>query len=161
MFTGLVRTVAAANGVAETTGFDAVALWLPPGREMGLWAMVRAGFALPRFVLTLPTEDRRRMMAVLRQLDEKRKKLLPEPHWYLTAVGVEPEHQGSGLGSALVEAGMSRADHDQSLIYLETETEGNVGYYEHLGFEVVDEIIAAGLGLPLWLMIRRPETARP
>jgi ribosomal protein S18 acetylase RimI-like enzyme len=162
MFTGVAKTVAAANGVAETTtGFEAVALWLPPGREMGLWAMARAGFVMPRFVLTLPTEDRRRMMAVLGQLDEERKKLVPEPHWYLAAIGVEPEHQGSGLGSALVRAGMRRAHRDQKLIYLETETEGNVGYYEHLGFEVVDDMVAAGLGLPLWQMILYPETPRP
>jgi ribosomal protein S18 acetylase RimI-like enzyme len=128
---------------------------------MGLWAMARAGFVMPRFVLTLPTEDRRRMMAVLRQLDEKRKKLVPEPHWYLAAIGVEPEHQGSGMGSALVRAGMRRAHRDQKLVYLETETEGNVGYYEHLGFEVVDDMVAAGLGLPLWQMILYPETPRP
>lgn len=162
MFTALANTVVAANGVAETTtGFEAVALWLPPGIKMGLGAMVRAGFALPRFVFTLPTEDRRRMMAVLRQLDDKRKRLAPEPHWYLAAIGVEPESHGRGLGSALVRAGMWRADHDQKLIYLETETEGNVGYYEHLGFDIVDEIVAAELGLPVWLMSRCPQTSPP
>jgi len=56
---------------------------------------------------------------------------------------------------------MWRADHDQKLIYLETETEGNVGYYEHLGFDIVDEIVAAELGLPVWLMSRCPQTSPP
>lgn len=51
---------------------------------------------------------------------------------------------------------MRKADHDRTLIYLETETERNVGYYEHLGFEVIEEIEAIGLGFTVWLMIRSP-----
>jgi ribosomal protein S18 acetylase RimI-like enzyme len=155
MFTGLAKTTAAANGVAETTqGLVAVALWLGPGKELGWWSMVRSGMSMPRFVMKLPAQDRRRMMAVLRQMDQRRKELMPRPHWYLEAIGVEPQHQGAGFGSALVRAGMRRADWDKTPVYLETETEGNVGYYEHLGFEVVEQTIATGLNLPLWLMIR-------
>ena len=86
---------------------------------------------------------------------------MPEPHWYLPAIGVEPEHQDRGLGSALMRAGIRRADRDGKPIYLETETEGNVGYYEHLGFEVVEEMNATGVDLPLWLMSRRLSAPRP
>ena len=155
MFTGLAKTTAAANGVAETTpGLEAVALWLAPGKELGWWPMVRSGMAMPRFVMTLPSRDRRRLMAVLRQGDQRRKEHMPGPHWYLEAIGVDPEHQGVGFGSALVRAGMRRADRDGMPIYLETETEGNVRFYEHLGFDVVEQTVAAGLSLPLWLMVR-------
>lgn len=155
MFAGLTKTTAAANGVAETTpGSEAVALWLPPGKGLGWWPMVRSGMAMPRFVMTLSSHDRRRMMAVLRQGDQRRRELMPNPHWYLEALGVDPERQGVGLGSALVRAGMQRADRDQTPVYLETETESNVRFYEHLGFDVVEQTIAAGLNLPLWLMVR-------
>ena len=51
---------------------------------------------------------------------------------------------------------MSRAQRDNTPVYLETETEANVGYYERLGFDIVEQTIAAGLDLPIWLMIRRP-----
>lgn len=155
MFTGLTKTVAAAEGIAETTSrFEAVALWQLPGKEAGLWAMLRSGFALQRFVMSMPARSRGQMLAVLRQLDEHRKRLVPQPHWYLHAIGVEPEQQSRGLGTALIEAGIRRADDGGHPIYLETETQSNVGYYQHLGFEVVEEIVAARVDLPLWLMIR-------
>lgn len=79
---------------------------------------------------------------------------MPNPHWYLEAIGVDPEREGRGFGSALVRAGMQRADRDQTPVYLETETERNVRFYKHLGFEVVEQTSAAGLNLPLWLMVR-------
>lgn len=162
MFTALGKATAASGGVAERTPqFEAVALWLSPGGNMGWWALVRSGFALPRFVMKMPRQDRSRLMAVLGQIGERRKQLVPEPHWYLAAVGVDPDRQGRGHGSALVRAGMARADRGAAPIYLETETEGNVGFYEHLGFEVVEEIVATHIDVPLWLMVRGPAAANP
>lgn len=158
MFTALVRTTLAAHGVVEATeGLEAVAVWLRPGRDMGLWSMLRAGFAIPRFAMTVPADDRRRMLAVLRQLDAKRKDVAPEPHWYVSAIGVDPAQQGEGLGSRLIAAGVERADREGRPIYLETETRSNVDFYEHRGFEVIEEIVVTGLDLPVWLMIRSPQ----
>jgi ribosomal protein S18 acetylase RimI-like enzyme len=155
MFAGLAKTTGAVGGVAEKTpGLEAVALWLPPGRRLGLWATVRSGLALPRFVMTLPAWERRHMMGVLREMDQRRSELMPRPHWYLEAIGVEPDQQGAGFGSALVRAGMLRADRDKAPIYLETETEANVAFYEHLGFDLVEKTVATDLDLPLWLMMR-------
>lgn len=157
VFTGLARATVAAQGVAETSQeLDAVALWLPPGKTVGFRAMVMSRFALPRFVMSLPADDRKRMLAVLRQLEERKKALMPNPHWYLSAVGVSPDRQGEGLGSALVRSGLRRADDDNVLVYLETETEDNVRFYEHLGFDVVEQITATALDLPVWLMTRPP-----
>jgi ribosomal protein S18 acetylase RimI-like enzyme len=161
MFTALAKTTVAAEGPAETTpGVDAVALWLPPGKDFGFWEIAKSGFALPRLAMRMPAPDRKRMMAVLGQLEDRKKALMPEPHWYLSAIGVHPEHQGEGLGSALVRSGIRRADRDNTPIYLETETGGNVDFYRHLGFEVIEQVTAAGLGLPVWLMLRRPPTPR-
>jgi len=35
-----------------------------------------------------------------------------DPHRYVYLVGVEPEHQGRGLGSALIRAGLEACDRD-------------------------------------------------
>lgn len=157
MFTGLARATVAAQGVVETSQqLEAVALWMPPGKSLGLMATVKSRFALPRFMMGLPADDRKRMLPVLRQLKERSKVLMPDPHWYLSAIGVSPESQGEGLGSALVRSGLSKADAANVAVYLETETEANVGFYQHLGFGVVEQITAAGLDLPLWLMARPP-----
>jgi len=153
MFTALVKTTIAAGGLAESTrDIDAIAVWLPPGKDLGLVAQVKAGFALPRFVKGIPAADRKRMMSFLRQVDGRKKELMPQPHWYLSAIGVDPDRQGSGLGSTLVKAGMERARQAGKSVYLETETPGNVAFYERLGFRVVEEIEAVGIGVPIWLM---------
>ncbi|MCP4967879.1 MAG: GNAT family N-acetyltransferase [bacterium] len=158
MFTALTKATLAARGLAETTLHgDAVALWLPPGEDIGFWAMVKSGFTLPRFAMRLPGADRKRMLALLKQLENRKKALMPQRHWYLSAIGVDPTHQGEGLGSALVRSGLHRADHENTPVYLETETVGNVGFYEHLGFEVLEQVTAVGLDLPVWLM-QRPVT---
>jgi ribosomal protein S18 acetylase RimI-like enzyme len=155
MFEALSRATRAAGGIVEVTpGISGAAMWMPPGTDDGLWSAVRSGFALPRFAMRLPVRERKMMLAVLSQFDDRRKLLMPAPHWYLSAVGIDPSRQGEGLGSALVRTGMHRADLDGRPIYLETETDSNVRFYERLGFEVLEETVATGLGLPVWLMSR-------
>jgi len=162
MFAGTARMTAAARGVAErTSGLEAIALWLSPGRDIGPWAMVKSGFASARWVITPPVQDFRRLMAVFRQFNGRRKKLMPEPHWYLMAIGVDPLHQGRGFGSALMRSGIRRADHDNRSIYLETESELNVGFYERLGFDVIEEMTIVEIDLPFSLMIRPPRAPHP
>lgn len=156
MFAGTVKLTWAAGGLAErTAGFEAVALWLPPGRSIGWWAMVKSGFASAWFAMRPPFPNMRRMTATLRQFDRLHERLLPEPHWYLMALGVEPADQGRSHGSALVRAGIRRAAEDDQTIYLETETGPNVTFYEKLGFEVLDEVTIEAIGLPFSLMVRR------
>ena len=141
MFTGATKWTAAASGVPErTAGFEAVALWLAPGRDIGLRSMVRSGFSSVRWALTPPFVDFRRMMAVLRQFDQRRREVMPEPHWYVMAIGVDPERQGRGHGAALMQQGMQRADLDGRPIYLEADSDNVAGFYERLGFEVIDEM---------------------
>ncbi len=63
----------------------------------------------------------------------------PAPHYYLGMIGVHPEHQGRGYAKSIIEAvkAMSANDTDSSAVCLNTETEGNVPLYEHLGFRVI------------------------
>lgn len=159
MFTALSKATVAARGVVDVTPENTgAALWTPPGRDIGFWAMLRSGLGLMRFTMSLPSDERRLMLGVLNQFDDARKVWMPAPHWYLAAVGVDPAHHGEGLGSALLNAGIHRSERDAAPIYLETETESNVLFYERLGFEVIEETVATGLGLPIWLMVRRLES---
>lgn len=158
MFAGTVKLTFAAGGVVERTPrFEAVALWLPPGRSIGLWPVVKSGFASARFAVTPPFPNMRRMMATLRAFDESHKRQMPDPHWYLMALGVDPAHQHRGHGSEAVRWGIQRADEDNRPIYLETETDANAGFYEKLGFEVLDEKKIEAIDMFFSLMIRQPE----
>jgi len=62
-----------------------------------------------------------------------------EQHWHLGPIGVLPTHQGSGIGSLLMERFCKEVDTCMSKAYLETDMEKNVRFYEKFGFNVVSE----------------------
>ncbi len=96
------------------------------------------------------------MMAMLREFVEVHKQQMPDPHWYLMAIGVDLDHHRKGHGSALVNRGIERADADNHPIYLETELGGNVDFYRALGFEVFNEVVIETIDMPFALLIRHP-----
>ena len=77
------------------------------------------------------------------------------PHWYLAVLGTHPDHQGRGVGAALVEAVTDRCDQEGLPCYLESSKEANVPFYARLGFEVREELVLLG-GPPVWSMWREP-----
>ncbi len=84
----------------------------------------------------------------------------PEPHWYLNMLATHPDWQRQGFGGSLMAAVFAIADDAGLPCYLETETEANVAYYRHHGFEVRSEWdlrTADGVDGPhMWGMLRPP-----
>lgn len=76
-----------------------------------------------------------------------------EPHWYLQTLAVAPAAQRRGIGTALIEPGLDRADGEGMPVFLETQRESNVPYYRRFGFELTEEISLPD-SPPLWLMWR-------
>ena len=76
----------------------------------------------------------------------------PQPFWYLHIAGADPARQGEGLGRAVVQAGLDRIG--SAPVYLETAKARNLGFYESLGFRVVDEWDVRGGGPHFWSMLR-------
>ena len=160
MFTGTVKLTHAAGGIVDRTpDFEAVALWLPPGRSLGLWPFVKSGFASARFAVTPPFPNLRRLTATMRAFDELHRQQMPDPHWYLLALGVDPAFQGRGHGSSLVLWGIERANKHNKAVYLETEADANAAFYLNLGFEVLNEVTIEAINMDFSLMIHRPEPA--
>ena len=62
-----------------------------------------------------------------------------EQHWHLGPIGVLPTHQGSGIGSRLMERFCKEVDTCPAKAYLETDLDKNVRFYEKFGFKVVAE----------------------
>lgn len=121
--------------VTESNGGMAVAIWIPPGRPITASGMIRCGIlGVPFHVGFRPFA---KFMGANEVMGKFHNKYVPEPHWYLLIVGVDPELQGRGLGSALVKEGLARADDDNSPCYLETSDERNIAFYERLGFVLV------------------------
>lgn len=76
-----------------------------------------------------------------------------EPHLYLAVIGVRPEQQGQGLGTALLQPGLAHADRLGLPAYLESSNIRNVPLYERHGFEVTEEV-QLPRGPSMWLMWR-------
>ncbi|MFC7742450.1 GNAT family N-acetyltransferase [Nocardiopsis composta] len=68
-------------------------------------------------------------------------------------IGVDPVVQGKGVGAALLDAGLSRADDDRVPVHLETNRAGNLAYYERYGFKQTGELDTEGLPRT-WAMLR-------
>jgi ribosomal protein S18 acetylase RimI-like enzyme len=121
------------------------ALWAAPGR----W---RESFpqSLRLSIATFPG-IRRRSPRVARGLLALEARHPQEPHLYLPTIGVRPDRQGRGLGSALLRPGLQYADAAGLPAYLESSSPRNVALYERHGFAVTAEHTLPGgpaLGIP-------------
>lgn len=152
---GLLRFASDRLSTTYTTAdLAGAAIWHPPG------------YGGPSFIDSLrlmPSVSRlaggfRRLREVSRAiafLEERRAHHVPRRHFYLSALGVDPERQGEGIGTALLGPVLERAAGGDLPAYLETATARNVLLYERLGFEVVEELTLPRTDVHGWLM-RRP-----
>jgi GNAT superfamily N-acetyltransferase len=128
------------------------AIWALPGR----WKTsarqdlrISRAFAHPRYW--------RRAATVARGLLSLEAEHPPEPpHFYLAALGVEPDQQGRGLGSRLLAPVLEVCDSDGVAAYLESSKESNIAFYGRHGFRLLGERKLARRGPPVWPMWRDP-----
>lgn len=152
-----VMLLAARAGFALGTvdiaeGGKAVAVWEPPGSDTDpdeVAAMWGAHFQT--------YGDPARLGDIFAWSERFGSSHPTEPHWYLGGIGVVPELQGRGHGSALLRRGLERCDRDGLPAYLEASNARNRPLYERHGFEVIGEIQAAD-SPSVWPMLRPPRT---
>ena len=125
------------------------ALWVPPGAEpMDEHAAEEWGQRLSEVM----GPDTARMFELMAALDEH------HPHgalYYLNLVAVDPQRQGQGVGSMLLEHVLERCDREETPTYLEATSEGGKRLYERHGFEALEPFTLPG-GPPLYPMWRQP-----
>lgn len=140
------------QGSAYTVdGYAGAALWLPPGAgpdEDAMMALLHD---------TASEQSRKHAPEVMEQMGRYHPS---EPHWYLPLMGVDPFHQGNGLGSALMKHALIPCDRDQTLAYLESTNPKNIPLYERHGFELLGTI-QAGTSPPIFPMLRKARPSRP
>jgi ribosomal protein S18 acetylase RimI-like enzyme len=141
--------------VTMTTLGDGAALWMPPGAPA---PTVRERLLHAAFGLQL---GRRRAAAhKLTTLLERRHP--KEAHWYLGAIGVDPDGQGRGVGTTLLEEMLARSDARREGVYLEASRPESARLYARVGFDLVELLDPAAVGIEgphLYLMYRRWATA--
>jgi GNAT superfamily N-acetyltransferase len=112
-------------------GITGAALWLPPGVKPDEESLKRL------FDKNTNDDVKKDMQGIFEQME----KFHPtEPHWYLPMIGVDPAHQGAGVGSALMIEALKAVDRDGLIAYLESSNPRNISLYQRHGFEVIGEI---------------------
>ena len=78
-----------------------------------------------------------------------------EPHLHLGPIGVAPQAQRQGVGTALMRCYLEHLRAEKLPGYLETDKPENLEFYEKFGFVVEHE--EELIGAPTWYMWREPE----
>lgn len=139
----------------DTSGCNGVAVWCRMGdlnAGVSLSKQMRAlitTMTLPEIIKTL-----RRCISVERGRDKMN---LADDVEYLYILGVNPECQGKGIGSALVREKIAQCDREHRRMYLESNSEHNVGFYQSFGFVLVKTIVEERGKFTTWYMIREPQ----
>ncbi|MEP6606361.1 MAG: GNAT family N-acetyltransferase [Nitrosospira sp.] len=97
-----------------------------------------------------------RFMRLSRGFDTMKSHHPVEPHYYLYLLGVTPDRQLHGLGSALLRTMLERCDREQMPAYLEASSPQNIPFYQRQGFRVIKEFQFGPGGPPLAAMWRKP-----
>jgi ribosomal protein S18 acetylase RimI-like enzyme len=137
---------------------EGAAIWLPPDDPLpSMIRMMRVGFL---YFVSAPFRfgfgTFSRFMAFMDRMEKLHKRDAPRRHWYLMVLGVDPPRQGQGIGGALMQPVLERADRDRLPCYVETAKEINVSFYQKHGFEVIVEDDLPGGGPRFWTMKREP-----
>ena len=134
LFVTVMRTVYVPRGESWQIG-DAAggALWDPPGmHDLPLLTGLRLA---PRLAWLIG----KRTPVALRMFREMERHHPREPHFSLAVLGVDPAHQGRGLGPRLLAPVLDRCDADRRLAWLETTNPKNHAFYRRVGFELADQ----------------------
>lgn len=154
MFAGLIQYCRRWGLVYTNENQTAASIWLKPGNTtMTPLRTIRTN--LWQMPFRLGWKGAFRFGQLGSAASKVHNRVVPGDHWYLLMLGVDPESQGQGAGSAAMEIGNSQAQKEGLPVYLETMTQSNADYYLKRGFEIGEEYVV-GDELRTWSMIKRP-----
>jgi len=139
--------------VLSASNLKGISLWYPPKNVfISIWKSIKSSS------LSLIFNIKWKNLHILRKNDdfseELHKKLAPDPHWYLSVIGIDPKHQGKGIGRRMISFMINYIDH--KTIFLETNSEKNVNLYKHFGFRILHKVLTPRTNIYHWSMIRCP-----
>lgn len=145
------------NVLSTSDNLEGVIAIAPHDKDMTALRVIRSG----AFFLSMKIRSEAKKMQVLsRAVEEAKKSLNLGPYIHLLIMGVSQEFQGKGFGGKLLRAVIEKAETERKPIYLETQKEENINFYEKYGFSVKKKIILPEpLNLPMWLMVRDAKPA--
>jgi GNAT superfamily N-acetyltransferase len=142
MFTGPAFVALVDDKVRGYMHFNPAPSCLPPPEQIPVIAatlLMPLGEAVPRVM---------QWFAAWCRLDPQ------EPHVHLGPIGIAPELQGKGIGTALMSRYIEHLQQERVAGYLETDRPENVAFYKKFGFIVQHE--QQLIGAQTWYMWRAP-----
>ncbi|HEX7555612.1 MAG TPA: GNAT family N-acetyltransferase [Leptolinea sp.] len=129
---------------------------LPPGHtKISDWEYIQNGFLLTPFLLGF--HNYQQSMDCEYFVGDTQIKLLKDrPRYYLWGLAIDPNHKRQGIGTALLQPVLAKADAEKMPVYLETHDEKNVLYYQKHGFDLILTTRIPKHELPIWCMLREP-----
>jgi ribosomal protein S18 acetylase RimI-like enzyme len=149
----LLRYTLLYGSIHHTEDHKGIAMWVGPDEPV-LNDVKILSMGLVMYPFKIGIRNFLRVLDISGQWSKEHKKL-SKRHYYLMVIGVEPEFQGKGIGSRLMQVGLDRADDEELECYLETVTEEDVEFYKKHDFDI---ILNSGFGVndQYWLMTRAP-----
>jgi ribosomal protein S18 acetylase RimI-like enzyme len=143
---------------ATSKNLEGIIAWVPGNLSgMPVWRLVRSGAIWSGLKLAVRLYSR--LGPVFKPIEDDRKVMMKEsPFIYLPVIGVASELQGHGFGARLLSALITESEKAGIPLYLETESETNVRWYEKFGFVTIKQINLPVINLPMWEMARNPKT---
>ena len=148
----LYTTIDHGVAYAPSKDLEGIILWQPSNRSGISFRAMTFGGGLD--LLRAKPESLKRLLRGERLIRKEHLQLLPEEHWYLAAIAVNPELQGKGIASGLLGQCLNAIDCLHFPCFLETENKRNVPLYERFGFQVRKTLKLPETGIPCFLMIR-------
>ena len=140
------------NVLSTSDNLEGVMAIAPHDKDMTTLRVIRSG----AFFLSMKIASEAKKMKVLSNtIEEAKKSLNLDPYIHLLIMGVSKDYQGKGFGGKMLRALIENSEKERIPIYLETQKEENVNFYEKYGFSLKSKLILPEpLNLPMWLMVR-------
>ncbi len=148
-FSLFAETLLAHGATFTTTQGTGAALWAPPAHPA---VPEESADAFGQRLGALSGVDAERVFEISKLIDEHHP---PGSYFFLQFMGVQPERQGRGIGSALLTHVLAGCDREGVGAYLDATSPRNRQFYERHGFRATGEYAPEG-GPPLWPMWREP-----
>ncbi|MFW6138491.1 MAG: GNAT family N-acetyltransferase [Spirochaetota bacterium] len=121
--------------------------------KVNFFKAFRSGYF--NFLFKAPPYLAQRFKQLAKEVGKYHSELIDVPHIYLNVLGVAPEYQNRGRGSAHLKKVLDIVNEQQLSCYLESFNEKNLEFYKRFGFQVLKEFRV--LGKQVWGMKKLPE----
>ncbi len=134
---------------------EGAAVWTPSENyPVSFWRLLRT---VPlKHILGMSQSGAASMQSVDHFINNIHKRLVPDRHYYLEVIGVDPAYQKQGFSSKLIKPMLHRLDQQGMACFLETQDLQDVAIYQHFGFVTIDQSAIPGTPLTSWAMLRKP-----